>query len=181
MSWTSVVEGIITGTATAITWVVLLALANLSRNLLLERRLRKAFESVGYAFGENSFGIILHNTTEVSVKVWKVCFSFPNGGFAPLYFSGEKIAPGTSFRSAEQGGAVGLDFDMSGIWEMEKDRVITLNPVPTGAFSLIEYATLINTKRRITIQVTKADQLQDAFIRCRGRWADNSELQNRES
>ena len=121
--------------------VALLALTNISRNLLLERRLRRAFGSIGYAFGESSFGITLHNTTDVSVKVWKVCFSFPNGGYAPLYFAGEKMASRTPFRSDEQGGAVSLDFDMSGTWEMNKDRVIALSPPPAGAFCLIEYTT----------------------------------------
>lgn len=177
MKWTSVVEGVITGTATAFTWVALLALTNFFRNLLLEHQLRKGFSNIGYSFGENSFGIILHNITNVSVKVWRVCFSFPGGGYAQLRFSGEKVASGTPFRSDEQGGAVSLDFDMSGIWEMNKDRVITLSPLPSGAYCVLEYTTLINTKKRTTVEVARAEDLRDAFLRCRGRWIDD-ELPN---
>lgn len=190
MAWKSVVEGIVTGTATALTWVALLALTNFSRNLMLERRLRKGFSSIGYSFGDNSFGIIFHNTTNVSVKVWGVSFSFPGGGTAPLHFSGEKVAfrkirlhrfrePGwllinfPPFRSDEQGGAVSLDFDMSGTWEMNKDRVIALSPPPDGAYCLLEYTTLINTKKRTAVKVARADDLRDAFLRCRGRWVDD--------
>lgn len=190
MAWKSVVEGIITGTATAFTWLVLLSLTNLIRNLILERQLRKGFSNIGYSFGENSFGIILRNTTNVPVKVWGVSFSFLNGGTAPLNFSGEKAASRKirlhrfreprwhnidfpPFHSEEIDGAVILEFDMVGTWEMTKDRVISLSPPPEGAYCLLEYTTLINTKKRMAVKVARVDDLRDAFLRCRGRWVDD--------
>jgi len=173
MNWTSVIEGVVTGTATAVTWVLLLALANLLRNVLLERKIRGSFQNVGYSFGENSFGIVLHNTTDFPVNVWRVAFSFPNGGYAPLYFSGEKIASSTHFLTETNNGHVELGFDIQGIWNIDKERMIKISPVPIGAFCVIEYGTLINTKKRITVKISKVSEFQDAFQRCRGRWVMN--------
>jgi len=184
----SIVEGVVIGTATALTWVALLGLSSFLRNLMLERQLRKGFSNVGYSFGENSFGLVVHNTTSVSVKVWGVSFTFPGGGTAPLQFSGEKVAHRKirlhrlreprwqllnfpPFLSPEHEGAVNLDFDMSGTWAMNKERVVSLSPAPTGAYCLLEYTTLINTKRRLAVKVARSDELRDAFLRCRGRWA----------
>jgi hypothetical protein len=193
MAWKPVVEGIIAGTATAFTWAALLFLSNLIRNLILERQLRKGFSNIGYSFGENSFGIFLRNKTNVPVKVWGVSFSFLNGGYAPLNFSGEKVASRKirlrgfreprwtyidfpPFHSEETDGAVSLEFDMAGTWEMAKDRVISLHPPPDGAYCLLEYTTLINTKKRIVVEVTQVDELRDAFLRCRSRWVDDKFL-----
>lgn len=182
-----IVEGVVIGTATALTWAALLALSNLLRNVVLERQLRKGFSRAGYSFAENSFGIILHNATSASVRVWGVSFSFPNGGTAPLQFSGEKVAHRKirlhrfrqprwqlldcpPFHSSEHEGAVSLEFDMSGTWAMNKERVIAIHPAPTGAYCLLEYTTLLNTKRRLAVTLSRSDELQDAFLRCRGRW-----------
>jgi hypothetical protein len=192
MAWKTIFESIVTGTATALTWVVLVAASNALRNFILERRLHRSFSRVGYSFGENAFGLIFHNTTSVPVKVWGASFSFSGGGTAPLRFSGEKVAHRKirlhrfkeprwhlvdfpPFQSEEREGAVELDFDISGTWEISKERVITLSPPPEGAYCLIEYTTLIRTKKRFAVIVTQVDDLQDAFLRCRGRWVKDGD------
>ena len=189
MAWKSVIEGIIAGTATAITWVALLFLTNLMRNMLLDKQLRKGFSNIGYSFGENSFGIILRNETNIPVKVWGVSFSFKNGGYAPLSFTGEKTASRKirlrrfskprwsyidfpSFFSGEENGAVRLEFNMAGTWAMEKEEILPMTS-PDGAYCLLEYSTLIGTKKRIVVEAKKVDELQDAVQRYCGRWRDN--------
>jgi len=177
----------IKGTVSGLTLAAVLALANFLRNLLLERRLREGFSKVGYSFGEDSFGIILHNMTSANVKVWGVRFNFPDGGYTPLHFSGEKVpfrkirlhrfrkprwqvVDFPAFHSDEAAGAVSLDFDTSGTWEMKKERVVDLHPPPEGAYCLLEYTTLLRASRRIVVKVAKVDELRDAFLRYRGRW-----------
>ena len=186
------VDEVIKGTASALTLAAVLASVNFVRNSLLEQKLRRGFSRVGFSFAEQSFGIVLHNMVNTTVKVWGVHFSFPNGGYAPLHFSGEKVPfrkvrlrgfrqprwqliEFPPFKADHVDGAVSLDFDTSGTWELDKNQVIALHPPPSGAYCLVEYETLFHARRRIVVKAAQVDELQDAFLRYRRRWAQEDD------
>ena len=65
-----------------------------------------------------------------------------------------------------------LEFNIAVTWAMEKDEILPMTS-PDGAYCLLEYSTLIGTKKRIVVEAKKVDELQDAVQRYCGRWRDN--------
>lgn len=179
-----ILDAVVGGIATAFAWAALIFLANLCRNLMFERSLRRAFSRVAFSCAPNALGLIFRNTTDIPVKVWGAAFSCSGGGYIPLSYSGVKVAsrrvrlsgfgrncPRWSFVefppfvSPENEGAVTLDFDTSATWEVDKALVAKWNSPPEGAYCLLEYTTLIQTRKRIAVRVSNVKEMQEFFSR----------------
>jgi hypothetical protein len=182
-----ILEAVVGGVAVAITWALLLFITNLIRNLVFERRLRRAFSIVGFSCSTNALGLVFRNDTDIPVKVWGAAFSCSGGGYMPLVYCGEKVAHRRMrlsgfwrprwlfldfppYLSDMKEGAVTLDFDMSAIWEIDRARVGKWDTPPEGAYCLLEYTTLLQTRKRIFVRVSNVKAMQEFFGRfCRKR------------
>jgi hypothetical protein len=195
--WSDVGQSVIGGVATGLTWAVLLFVISLVRNLMLERHIRRSFRCVGHVYGVESFGLDLTNTTRVPVSVWTVGLYLEQQGTFILNYSGTKSAhrpvkiniPGQkrsikttaechSFRSEPEEGAVILDFDMSATWQMSNTTVVELHDVPKAAFCIVEYRTLIGTRKRMTIDVGRPDGVRNSFEHHRADCLKDPKLMN---
>lgn len=182
MNWSAVLDGVLGGVATALTWAALVFFVNLGHNQVLEYRLRRSFRSVGFAVAQNAWGVLWTNSTNVSVKVRGAAFNFSNGGYVPLSFWGQKTPRRKlrlrrfgkrrwayrdfpAYTSDDSGGAVTLEFDTAGVWGIDDAKLARMHPLPDGAYCLLEYSTLINTKKRLVVAVEPFDELRAALER----------------
>ena len=183
MDWSSVTSGILSGLTTALTWVVVVFLYNSTRNFLLERQLRRSFEHAGFAVANGAWGIWWTNSTSITVTVWGAAFSYASGGgHTPLSFWGEKTPQRRlrlrwfgkprwvyrdfpSFEAKPKDGAVNLEFDMSGVWGIRDETIASWNSAPDGAYCLLEYSTLLNTRKRLVVPIKSFDELREGFER----------------
>ena len=176
-------EPIISGTLTAITWVVIVFAVNYSRNKYLEYKLTESFGNIGYTGGIDGWGITLHNRTNVPVKVRCVAFLFADGpsyipNFSgkksverevPMNLTGEKkviiYTASTSFEHQKDEGIIDLDFEMSGVWMLSNRAVLESKSYPIGGYAVIEYPTIFGGRRSLEVVFNnpKDDLLKKTF------------------
>lgn len=84
-----IIESIVTGVSTAISWVLLVYIFNFVRNKILEFKLRKTFKANGTFGGSGYYGVLLTNRTKVDVKIREVILLLEHGSFV-LHYLGQK-------------------------------------------------------------------------------------------
>lgn len=64
-----ILPSIVSGLTTAILWALLLWLVNTGRNLIVEKKLRKALSRIGTHYGDEGFGVIIKNETNIPILI----------------------------------------------------------------------------------------------------------------
>src|SRR5437899_12059522 len=70
--WRKIFEAIVTGTAAAITWALLVWLYTFAKNHFQQREIRKSFCKAGIGSGIYGFSVSLYNRTKKEVRVREV-------------------------------------------------------------------------------------------------------------
>lgn len=179
------------------TWAALLFIVNALRSIFLERRIRSSFRTPNYSFGVQTFGLNLRNRTGVKVKVWEVAVVVESPRAVPrsVHFNyggekkaernlkldlptGERLDITTStlgFESEPEDGAVELDFDMEAEWGLSNKFVVQWLEKPIAGYCLIEYRTLIGTRKRVTVEFEDREGLCASIQHHRNRCLEEPE------
>jgi len=166
--WTKLLEAIVTGTAAAITWAVLVWLYTLTKDHLQERAIRKSFSKAGAGGGIYGYSVSLFNRTKKEVRVREVRLYSEGGTDVILFYTGaieydrklDMKALGDQNQSIMFGSRGGrpeptyppeLEIESSAAWIMPNKACLDERLCPTGGYCIIDFQTLFGGKRALKV------------------------------
>lgn len=168
---------ILSGVTTAVVWAVLLWVANLVRNIRVERTLRSSLSRIGTSYGDEGFGATVKNETRISILVRDVTFLLddPAKGIDLLYkcptheflITEKRTKKPMTFNTQTRGrevkrettphGFVELPPYTGGIWQLDPGFYFkNTELVPIGARATVEYKTFLGNPKLIVVRTTEA-------------------------